>query len=144
MTRIHDRWSRIRTDRYLIYYMSILGGCICNVHPAIKVSSLASSTIPRHVSPTMSFIPSKPQSHSHRKKLTQLVLFFFMLLAAQKTSLFLSSLTTISTKTALFQMLCLSYDAGRFHPHRHTSTIHLVKGDSSNLQYRHTLSYSVH
>lgn len=22
MTRIHDRWSRIRTDRYFIYYTS--------------------------------------------------------------------------------------------------------------------------
>lgn len=69
---------------------------------------------------------------------------FFMLLAAQKTSLYLSSLTTISTKTALFQILCPSYDAGRFHPHRHTSTIQLVKGDSNNLQLRYLLSHSVH
>lgn len=63
----------------------------------------------------------------------QLVLSFFILLAAPKNSLYLSSLTTISTKTALFQILCLSYDIDRFHPYKHTCTIHLVNGNSSNL-----------
>lgn len=79
-----DRWSRIKTYRYLIYYMSILGRCICNVHPAIKVSSLASSTIPRHVSPTMSFILFRLRPRNHLKQLIKLVLPLFVLLVVSK------------------------------------------------------------
>ena len=40
----------------------------------------------RHLSPTMSFTPSKPHPRSHWKKLTQLALSSFMPSAAPKTS----------------------------------------------------------
>lgn len=84
MTRIHDRWLLIRTYRYFIYYMSISVRCVCNVHPAIKVPSLVFSTVPRHMSATMSFIPSKPKSYIHLKELTKPVLSFLMFLVASK------------------------------------------------------------
>ena len=52
-----------------------------------------------HLSPTMSFTPSKPRPRSHWKKLTQLALSSFMPSAAPKTSRKPSSFTAIATKT---------------------------------------------
>lgn len=49
-------------------------------------------------------------------------------LGCLKNLVILSLLITISTKTALFQMLCPSYNTGRFHPHRHTCTCLSSKG----------------
>ena len=59
-------------------------------------------SIPMHLSPTMSFTPSKPRPRSHWKKLTQLALSSFMPSAAPKTSRKPSSFTAIATKIATF------------------------------------------
>ena len=60
------------------------------------------SSIPMHLSPTMSFTPSKPRPRSHWKKLTQLALSSFMPSAAPKTSRKPSSFTAIATRIATF------------------------------------------
>ena len=65
-------------------------------------TSPTASSIPMHLSPTMSFTPSKPRPRSHWKKLTQLALSSFMPSAAPKTSRKPSSFTAIATKTATF------------------------------------------
>lgn len=79
-----DRCIYLRTYVYFIYYMSILEGCVSNIHPAIKVSLLASYTISRHMSPTMSLIPSRQRSHRHLKEQTKLVSSFLILLVSTK------------------------------------------------------------
>ena len=49
-------------------------------------TSPTASSIPRHLSPTMSFTPSRPRLRSHWKKFTQLALSSFMPSAAPRTS----------------------------------------------------------
>ena len=58
--------------------------------------------MPRHLSPTMSFTPSRPRPRRHWKKLTQLALSYFMLSAAPRTSRYPSLFTAIATRTATF------------------------------------------
>ena len=65
-------------------------------------TSPTASSIPKHLSPTMSLTPSRPLPRSHWKKLTQLALSSFMPSAAPKTSRYPSSFTAIATKTATF------------------------------------------
>ena len=65
-------------------------------------TSPTASSIPRHLSPTMSFTPSRPRPRSYWKKLTQLALSSFMPSAAPKTSRYPSSLTAIATRMATF------------------------------------------
>ena len=62
----------------------------------------SASSIPMHLSPTMSFTPSSPRPRSHWKKLTQLALSSFMPSVAPETSRKPSSFTAIATKTATF------------------------------------------
>ena len=59
-------------------------------------TSPTASSIPRHLSPTMSFTPSRPRPFSHLKKLTQLALSSFIPSAAPSTSRYQSLLTVSS------------------------------------------------
>ena len=89
-------------------------------------------SIPRHLSPTMSF--TRPgHGLRHWKKLTQLDLSSFIP-AAPRTSRYPSSFTAIATRMATFQTLRPSYGAGRSIHIDIRITLTLAEGGSANPQ----------
>lgn len=121
-------------------------------HIALKIdgalasenSSPTSSSIQKHLSPTISSPPSKPQPCSNWKMLTQLSLSSFMPSAAPKTSRHLSSFILQSQpEWPYFQTLHPSFGAEKSHPHRHTDNTHPARADCANPQCGHMPSCSV-